>query len=152
MIRKPYLLLILVVVVLAGCFFDSPQGKKIVVKKDEPVSAQARPVVVTKSPKEIRLEYAEGMQKSLLSDGVDAQVHASGKELDTLWISFPSMDRPTVYQLITSDGITKQVPQMGFKNLRLDNHIDGLEGYTSSWKFKWSEAAGMWVPSSDWVG
>lgn len=145
MIRKQYLLLILVALLFVGRFFSSPKSPESAVKKVEQTQIKPQPVVVNKSPKEIRLEYAEEMQKSLLSDGVDAHVYVTGKERDTIRISIPAMNRPMVYQLITSsDGIRKQLPQLGFKKLRLDNRIEGVED-TSMWEFVWHEAAGGWV-------
>jgi hypothetical protein len=84
-----------------------------------------------------RQGYANELESSLLSRGLDAHVTVVGQNRDTLRISWAAMSRPVVYNMINSEGTQKQVPSLGFKKIIFTD--DGSFSGTSkeSWTFKW---------------
>jgi hypothetical protein len=84
-----------------------------------------------------RRDYADQLEQSLLSRGLDAHVTVVGQEKDTLRISWVAMSRPVVYNMINSDGMQSQVPSLGFKKVIMTD--DGSFSGTSkeSWTYHW---------------
>lgn len=87
-----------------------------------------------------RKEYADTLERHLLSTGLDAHVRVIGPHQDTLRISWALMSRPVVYNMISSDGMNSQVPQLGFRKVIFtdDGSFSGLS--VETWTYRWDGA------------
>jgi len=100
----------------------------------------------TPKPKATNAErdnYAQELERSLLSRGLDATVRAVGKNHDTLRISWAAMSRPVVYNMMTSEGMVQQVPQLGFTRVILTDDGSFSGENTETWRYRWNGSA--WI-------
>jgi len=77
-----------------------------------------------------RLAYAKDYERSLLGEGMDATVRATGQNAETLSITFVLVNRPLVYKLENDRDMAKTLLSYGFTDVRLS------DGFDSSWSYK----------------
>ena len=76
-----------------------------------------------------RSEYAEAFERQLLTQGEDATVRATGKDADTLVITYVLTNRATVYQTEINEPLNMNWKQLGFHHIRMS------DGFDHSWSF-----------------
>lgn len=77
-----------------------------------------------------RLAYVKDYERALLGAGMDATVRATGRDADTLTMTFILVNRPFVYKSENDHELTKALRALGFRNVHLS------DGYDSSWSYK----------------
>jgi len=107
---------------------------------DHALAALVHPPRVTNAERD---NYAQELEHSLLSRGLDATVRAIGKNHDTLRISWAAMSRPVVYNMMTSEGMVQQVPQLGFTKVILTDDGSFSGENTETWRYRWNGSS--WI-------
>lgn len=85
-----------------------------------------------------RDEYADTVERNLLSKGIDAHVKAIGKEHETLRISWAAMSRPVVYNMMNSQGMNTDAPALGFKKVILTDDGSFSGTAVETWTYRWN--------------
>ena len=62
---------------------------------------------------------------------------------DTLRISWAAMSRPVVYNMMTSEGMVQQVPQLGFTKVILTDDGSFSGENTETWRYRWNGSS--WI-------
>jgi hypothetical protein len=77
-----------------------------------------------------RIKYADEYERQMLLAGEDMTIRATGKDAQTLTVTYVLTNRPFVYVLMNDHELNAKWVEMGFTNIRLS------DGYDYSWSFK----------------
>jgi hypothetical protein len=125
--------------VLSETSAGSPQSSEAadLLKKVAPIAARQLEAQILARRISARQNYAEQLEQSLLSRGLDAHVTVVGQGKDTLRISWAAMSRPVVYNMINSEGMQSQVPSLGFNKVIMTDDGSFSGASTESWVYRW---------------
>lgn len=82
---------------------------------------------------EIRIAYAQQVERNMLESGMDFTVETQGDRHSTLYMKFVLMGRPMVYKFVNDHDFLATLLGLGFKKVIMS------DGYDSVWRYRVTE-------------